>query len=59
MHVTHSANQIHQVQVGLKLQNTLHKLQKEAHINIDSNINIMVIAQKQTLKELVAPNMEN
>jgi len=52
MPVTHSTNQS-QVQVGLEIENTLHRLQKEARVNT------MVVARQQTLKKLAAPNMEN
>ena len=52
MPVTHSTNQS-QVQVGLEIENTLHRLQKEARVNT------MVVARQQTLKELAAHNMEN
>ena len=52
MPVTRSTNQI-QVQLDLKIENTLHRLRKEARLNT------MAIARQQTLKELVAPNMEN
>jgi len=52
MLVTRSANQS-QVHVDLEIENTLRRLQKEARVNT------MVVARQQTLKELVAPNMEN
>jgi len=52
MHVTCSTNQ-RQLQVDLKIKNTLLRLRKEVRINT------MVVARQQTLKELVAPNMEN
>jgi len=52
MPVTRSTNQ-RQVQVDLELENTLHRLRKEARINT------MVVARQQTFKELAAPNMEN
>ena len=52
MPVTRSANQSHQVQVDLEIENTLHRLRKEARVNI------MVVARQQTLKELAAPNVE-
>ena len=53
MPVTHSANQIHQVQVDLEIENTLRRLRKQ------DRVNIMVVARQQTLKELAAPNVEN
>ena len=53
MPVTHSANQSHQVQVDLEIENTLHRLRKEVHVKIIAG------ARQQTLKELTAPNMEN
>ena len=53
MPATRSANQSHQVQVDLEIENTLRRLRKEARVNI------MVVARQQTLKELAAPNMEN
>ena len=46
MPVTRFANQSHQVQVDLKIENTLRKLRKEARVNI------VVVARQQTLKEL-------
>jgi len=52
MPVTRSTNQI-QVQVDLKIEKTLRRLRKEARLNT------MVVARQQTLKELVAPNVEN
>jgi hypothetical protein len=52
MPITRSTNQ-RQVHVDLEIENTLHRLRKEAHINI------MAVARQQTLKELAAPNMEN
>jgi len=52
MHVTRSTNQS-QMQVDLKIENTLRRLWKEARINT------IVVARQQTLKELAAPNMEN
>jgi hypothetical protein len=52
MPITRSTNQ-RQVHVDLEIENTLHRLRKEAHINI------MAVARQQTLKELTAPNMEN
>jgi hypothetical protein len=52
MLVTHSTNQ-RQMQVDLEIENTLRMLQKEARVNT------MVVARKQTLKELTTPNMEN
>ena len=53
MPVTRSANQSHQVQVDLEIENTLCMLRKEARVNI------MVVARQQKLKELAAPNVEN
>ena len=53
MPATRSANQSHQVQVDLEIENTLHRLRKEARVNI------MAGARQQTLKELAAPNVEN
>ena len=53
MLVTHSTNHSHQVHVDLEIENTLRRLRKEARVNI------MVVARQQTLKELVAPNVEN
>jgi hypothetical protein len=41
-----------QVQVDLEIENTLRRLRKEACVNT------MVVERQQTLKELVAPNME-
>jgi len=52
MSVIHSTNQS-QVQVDLEIENILCRLRKEVRVNI------MVVARQQTLKELVAPNMEN
>jgi hypothetical protein len=52
MHVTRSTN-LSQVQVDLEIENSLHMLQKEAHVNT------MAVARQQTLKELAAPNVEN
>ena len=52
MSVTRSTNQ-RQVQVDLEIENTLRRLQKEAHVNT------MVVTRQQTLKELGAPNVEN
>ena len=52
MPVTRSTNQS-QVQLDLEIENTLRRLRKEARLNI------MAIAQQQTLKELAAPNVEN
>jgi len=52
MLVTWSTNQ-RQVQVDLEIENTLRRLRKEAQINA------MVVARQQTLKELAALNMEN
>jgi hypothetical protein len=52
MPVTRSTNQ-RQVQVDFEIENTLCRLHKEAHINT------MTVARQQTLKELVAPNVEN
>jgi len=39
--------------VDLEIENTLRRLQKEAHVNT------MVVERQQTLKELVVPNVEN
>jgi len=50
--VTRSTNQS-QVQLDLKIENTLRRLQKEARVNT------MAVARQQTLKELIAPNVEN
>jgi hypothetical protein len=52
MLVTRSANQS-EVQLDLKIEKTLRRLQKEARLNT------MVVARQQTLKELAAPNVEN
>jgi len=52
MLVTWSTNQ-RQVQVDLEIENTLRRLRKEAQINA------MVVARQQTLKELAALNIEN
>jgi len=52
MPITRSTNQS-QVQVDLEIENTLHGLQKEAHVNT------MVVERQQTLKELAAPKVEN
>ena len=52
MPVTRSTNQI-QVQLDLEIENTLRRLWKEARLNT------MAVVRQQTLKELVAPNMEN
>ena len=52
MPATRSTNQS-QVQLDLEIENTLRRLRKEARLNT------MVVARQQTLKELVAPNMEN
>ena len=49
---TRFADQSHQVQVHLKKENTLRRIQKEV------GVNIMVVAWQQALKELAAPNME-
>jgi hypothetical protein len=49
MPVTCSTNQS-QVQVDLEIENTLQRLQKEAHVNT------MAVARQQTFKE---PNVEN
>ena len=53
MPATCSANQSHQVQVDLEIENTLRRLRKVARVNI------MAVARQQTLKELAAPNVEN
>ena len=53
MPVTRSSNQSNQVQVDLEIENALHRLRKEACVNI------MAVARQQTLKELAAPNVEN
>jgi hypothetical protein len=52
MPATYSTNQS-QVQVDLKIENTLCRLRKEARVNT------MDVEQQQTLKELAAPNVEN
>jgi hypothetical protein len=52
MPITRSTNQS-QVQVDLEIENTLRRLQKEARVNT------MTVERQQTLKELVAPNVEN
>ena len=39
--------------MDLEIENTLRRLQKEAHVNT------MVVERQQTLKELVVPNVEN
>jgi hypothetical protein len=52
MPVTRSINQS-QVQVDLKIENTLRKLRKEARVNT------MDVERQQPLKELAAPNVEN
>jgi len=41
------------VQVDLEIENTLRRLQKEACVNT------VAVERQQTLKELVAPNVEN
>jgi len=51
MPITRSTDQS-QVQVYLEIENTLRRLWKEACVNT------MVVAQQQTLKEHVAPNVE-
>jgi hypothetical protein len=53
MPVTRSTNQI-QVQLDLKIENTLRRLRKEARLN-----NTMAVVRQQTLKELATPNVEN
>ena len=53
MPANRSANQSHHVQVDLEIENTLRRLRKEVRLNT------MAIARQQTLKELVAPNVEN
>ena len=52
MFVTRSTNQ-RQVQVDHEIENTLHRLWKEARVNT------MVVERQQTLKELIAPNLKN
>jgi hypothetical protein len=52
MHVPQSTNQ-RQVQIDHEIEKTLRRLRKETCINT------MAVAREQTLKELVAPNIEN